>query len=229
MDQTLVKLRRVLEEGYRLQSKRNIYQTPSIPTTEDPDYKSFGHSMGEHIRQNINPSDFTNWTTELEQVFTDENLSFGRFRHHTESHIEKNRDSHAKSFKRQLDELDKIVNDSSYSKPYILSSTHPAVTFDGDEVRKAAAVHRFNQSNPRTLALFRMLWNNRRVVTPEGNELVAGDTTELEEIYTTIGLQHDSFENTVRAIHRVMNYKDIDLKIKYPKQKVVMVVTQDSV
>lgn len=228
MEQTLARLRRVLEDGYRLQNKRNLYRTPNIPTTEDPDYKSFSHSMGEHIRQNINPSDFTNWATELEQTFADENLNFGRFRHRTESHTEKNRDSHAKSFKRQLDELDKIVNDPSYFRSYILSSSHPAITFDGDEVRKSAAVHKFNQSNPRTLALFCLLWDSRRIITPDGRELVAGDTTELQEIYAATGLQHDSFENAVRAIHRAMKYKDIGLKIKYPKQKVLMIVIQDS-
>lgn len=228
MEQTIAKLRRVLEDGYRIQSQRNIYRTPNIPTTEDPDYKSFSHSMGEHIRQNINPSDFTNWTAELEQTFIDENLNFGRFRHRTESHTERGRDSHAKSFKRRLDELDKIVNDLDHFKPYVLSSNHHIITFDGDEVRKGAMVHRFNQSNPKTLALFRQLWDDRRIVTPDGKELVAGSPIDLQEIYPITGLQHDSFEDSVRAIHRAMKNKGIDLKIRYPKQKLIMIVTQDS-
>ena len=228
MEQSLLKLRRALEEGYAIQRKRNAYKTPHIPKFEDPEYKSFSHSLGEHYRQNHRPLDFTNWASKLDDTFTALRLNFGRFRHITEANVDPSVDSYAKAFKRQLDELDKIVNDPKYFGTYQLLAAHPPINFEGRDLSQGARSHTFNQSNKYVVPLLSLLWGSRRIETEDGQTLQAGRPLKLAKIYKDLGLSHDSFDLTVRAIHAATHRKNIDLKIRYPKQEVVLVATQDS-
>lgn len=228
MEQTLIKLRRALEEGYDIQRKRNAYRTPAIPKAGDPDYKSFEHSMGEHYRQNHRPQDFTEWTDNLAALFSTARLNFGRFKHIVDSGVDLDTDSYAKAFKRQLDELDKIANDTDYLKTYVLLPSHPEVTFEGHRLVQGYQFHNFNQSNPHTISLLTVLWEDRKIENEDGKVLRTGKTTPLAQIYKNLNLNHNSFDLTVRAIHAAALRKKIDLKIRYPKQQVQLVVIQDS-
>lgn len=228
MEQSLLKLRRALEEGYDIQRKRNAYKTPSIPKAEDPEYKSFSHSMGENYRQNHRPQDFTNWASELDATFTTLRLNFGRFRHMTEANVDPSSDSYAKAFKRQLDELDKIVNDAKYFTTYQMLPAHPKINFEGRELSQGYNSHTFNQSNKYVIPLLSLLWESRQIETEDGRILHAGQPMKLNRIYKDLGLSHDSFDLTVRAIHAATHRKNIDLKIRYPKQEAVLIATQDS-
>jgi len=214
--------------GYDIQRERNAYKTPPIPKAEDPGYKSFTHSMGENYRQNHRPQDFTDWASELDTTFAALQLNFGRFRHITEANVDPSSDSYTKAFKRQLDELDKIVNDSKYFKTYQMLPAHPVINLEGRELSQGYNSHTFNQSNKYVIPLLSLLWENRQIETEDGQILRAGQPMKLARIYKELGLNHDNFELTVRAIHAATHRKSIDLKIRYPKQKVVLVATQDS-
>lgn len=228
MEQSLLKLRRALEKGYDIQRKRNAYKTPSIPKAEDPDYKSFGHSVAENHRQNHRPQDFTEWASELDATFTALRLNFGRFRHLTEADIDPSSDSHAKAFKRHLNELDKIVNEPKHFATYQMLPAHPPIILEGRELSQGYHSHIFNQSNKNIIPLISFLWEHRRIETEDGQILHAGQPTTLPRIYKDLGLNHDSFDLTARAIHAAAHRKNIDLKIRYPKQQVILVATQDS-
>lgn len=228
MEQSLLKLRRALEKGYDIQRKRNAYKTPPIPKAKDPEYKSFSHSMGENYRQNHRPQDFTNWASELDTTFTGLHLNFGRFRHITEANTDSYSDSHAKAFKRQLDELDKIVNDAKYFETYHMLPAHPVINFEGQELSQGYYSHKFNQSNKYVIPLLSLLWKSRQIETEDGRILRAGQPIKLASIYKDLGLNHDNFDLTVRAIHAAAHRKSINLKIRYPKQEVALVATQDS-
>lgn len=228
MDQTLLKLRRVLEKGYEVQRKRNAYRTPHIPKAGDPDYKSFEHSMGEHYRQNHHPQDFTEWTNDLANLFTTYRLNFGRFKHITDSGVDPDTDSYAKAFKRQLDELDKITNDTEHFRTYLLLPAHPEITFEDRRLTQGYQFHNFNQSNPHIVSILTLLWEDRRIENEDGKVLRAGKPAALARIYKDLRLNHDSFDLTVRAIHAATHRKKIDLKIRYPKQQVQLVAIQDS-
>lgn len=228
MEQSLLKLRRALEKGYDIQRKRNAYKTPSIPKAEDPDYKSFGHSISENHRQNYKPQDFTNWASELDVTFSELKLNFGRFRHLTESDVDPSLDSYAKAFKRQLNELDKIVNEPKHFATYQMLPAYPPVTLEGRELSQGYYSHTFNRSNKHIVPLISFLWERRRIETENGKLLQEGQPTTLARIYKELGLNHDSFDLTVRAIHAAAHRKNIELKIRYPKQQVILVATQDS-
>jgi hypothetical protein len=179
MEQSLLKLRRALEEGYDIQRKRNAYTTPSIPKAEDPEYKSFSHSLAEDYRQNQRTHDFTDWASRVDDIFTELRLNFGRFRHMTEANVDPSSDSYAKAFKRQLDELDKIVYDPEYFKTYQLLPDHPPIIFEGRELSQGYHSHTFNQSNKYVVPLLSLLWENRRIETEAGQILQTGQPLKL--------------------------------------------------
>lgn len=228
MDQTLRNLKRVLEEGYAIQRKRNAYRTPPIPKADDPGYKSFGDSLGENYRQNDHSEDFTDWTEGLEKLFLIQGLDFGRFKHIVDSESDRESDSFAKAFKRQLNELDKIVNVPNHFNTYVMLPAHPPITFEQRQITQGYHLHKFNQSNKHTIPLLSLLWENRRIETEDGVMLRKGEPVALAKIYKDLNIAHDIFDLTVRAINTATFRKNIDLKVRYPKQQAQLVAIQDS-
>jgi len=228
VDQSLTKLKRALEDGYVIQRKRNAYRTPPIPKFEDPGYKSFADSMGEYYRQNHNPEDFTMWAIGLEELFSTQGLNFGRFKHIADSESDRGSDSYAKAFKRQLNELDKIVNTPEYFDTYVMLPAHPPIIFEEQKITQGYRFHKFNQSNKHTIPLLSLLWDSRQIETEDGNVLLMGEPVAIKKIYESLGITHDTFDLTVRAINTATFRKGIDLKVRYPKQQVQIVAIQDS-
>lgn len=226
MNQTNLELRRVLEEGYQLQYKWKAYRSPFIPKVEDPEFHSFGQSMAEHLRQNGLPKDdLIVWAQKLEETFADQRLNFGRFKHITESNSDSERDSLTKIFKRQLDELDKILNIPGHIDSYRLILSYPEVQFENKTISQGYGKHSFR--DPLYIALINNLWEKREIKNMKGEILKNGKPISRRELFERLKIDQQRFTDIVRGIHVEMKRKSINLKIKYPN-KVLIVVKQDS-
>lgn len=220
-------LRKILEDGYELQEKRNAYNTPPIPRNDDPAYKSQRESFNEAVRQNWGQNEYENWAFDLSEAFKAEKLNFRRFRHRTEASNEPRKNiSNAAYLKKMLDELDLIVNDTKYFDTYTLVPKHPAVIFDEGVLSQGYNEHPFRDDKYRQL--LEMLWEGRRILDENDNVLKNERPTSKEKIYKELNIDHERFKDIVRGIHAEMKRKSIDLKVKFPKDAFILVV-QDSV
>jgi len=211
-------LRKLLEAGYDVQEKSGVYRTPKI------------ESFDEFVRQGWGVNKYNAWVNSIKRLFHDARLDFRRFKSKTESNDSiKDTNSPAAKFKRQLAELDLIVNDGNYFETYKLAPSHPEIKFKDSIISQGYASHRFNAEQHTRLIY--LLWESRRIIDSKENILVEEKPVAREIVYKNLKIDHERFKDIVRGIKTEMKRKSIELDVKYPRgtQNVFIVIVQDSV
>lgn len=220
----LSRLEDVLNSGLILLNERNLYTTPEIPKADEPGYRSFSHSIGEHMHQNGLPKDFENITGAISTIFIEEHLNYKKFLLKISPPNDNLRDSSAKQLKRQLDELDRIVYEQKYIESYVRKNIEYPIEFKDNVVYQGYRDHKFR--DPLHAKVIEFLWKNRRILDKDGVVLSDGTSVSREAMLKYLDLEWDRFTDVLRAIHRSMKRKDILLHIAYPNQ-IQLVTTQE--
>lgn len=219
-------LRKILEDGYRLQQEQDVFQVYRVPRSNEPGFDK--SSIFKYLHFGADGSVIYNsYTTSIKNAFENFGLSFGRFRSNTESINPKtDPDSPAGLFLRQLRELDKIINDEKYFHSYILPEENPVISFIDGIIAQGYRKHKFKYDQH--LELIHILWEKRRIIDTRGKILKIEQPIPREIINKKLNIEHERFKGIVRAINIEMRRKNIQLVIKFPKN-VYVVATQDSV
>lgn len=145
------KLRAILEDGYKKREEQDIFQVQRVPRSGEPGFDS--DCFRKYLKFGANGSQpYRDYTNSIKDIFEDFGLSFARFRNNTESINPKtDADSPAGLFVRQLQELDKIVNDESYFTSYILPTAHGEVMFKDGVIAQDYKQHKFRHDKHRDL------------------------------------------------------------------------------
>ncbi len=213
---TLDSLKLVLTSGYDLIEKRNLYQTPRIPRSWEKDFNPRDSNFYRAIRQQSINGDFFHWDKSLLKVFEVANLSWARFRRRTEDFDESTDNySEAATFKRKVDELDRIVTSKKTYEAYLLPPGYPPVEFTQGELIQGIATHIFYEEQ--ATILLNLLWDGRKILDPQGLTLKEAKPIEREEVLSAIKSTNDRFMTVVRNIHTMSHRKNISLKVKFPK------------
>lgn len=209
-------LKLVLEEGYTLIEKRNLFKTPRIPRNWESDFKPTDNNFNRALHQKAYRGDFFEWEKALKDVFDEANLSWARFRRKTEDIDEKTDNySEAATFKRKVDELDRIVNSKKAYEEYVLPRGYPPVEFVNGELLQGLKGHAFYEEQ--ATILIDMLWNGRQITEPSGKVLKVAKPVERDEVLSALRIENSRLMTIVRNIHTMAHRKGISLKIKYPK------------
>lgn len=210
------KLKVLLESGYAIIEKRNLYQTPRIPRYWEKDFDARDRNFYRALHQKAHRGDFFQWENQLKALFEENNLSWGRFRRKTEDFDEKiDNYSEAAIFKRKIDELDKIVNSNSIFEEYLLPPNYPQVEFVNGELMQGMKTHSFYEEQ--AASLIGLLWDGRRIVNPKGDVLKEGKSLEREKLLSALKISNTRFMTIVRNIHTMAHRKGINIKVKFPK------------
>ena len=220
------RLKNLLNSGLSLVDRRNLYTTPEIPKADEPGYRSFSHSMSEHMHQNGLPKDFESITKSITAIFKEEHLNHERFLLKTSPPNDNLRDSSAKQLKRQLYELDRIVHEPKYIESYVRKNLEYPVEFKDLVVHQGYKDHKFR--DPIHAQVINFLWDTRQIVTKEGAVISKGSPTSRDDLLQNLDIDWGRFTDIARGIHQSMKRKEILLHIAYPDH-VQLIATQEFV
>lgn len=226
-DTTIQKLHLYLENGYKLQAKFHIYETSYIPKNNEIGFNP-NTAWNEFVKQGYRADKYKRWMNLINSVFYEAGLDINRFKNKTLSVDPKSESTFpAALFKRQLAELDKIVNDPKYYGSYKLTETYPRIYFKDDTIGDSKSEHRFTSDI--ALRLIELLWDGARIVNQHDEILQSEKPIDRSTIYESLNINHSRFVDIVRTIHTGAKRKSIKLDIKFPKksQDVFIVLTQD--
>ena len=218
------RLKNTLNSGLSLIDRRNLYQTPEIPKGNEPGYRSFAHSIGEHAHQNGAPQDFDGITNSIVKIFKEERLNYERFLLKTSPPNDNLRDSAAKQLKRQINELDRIVYEPKYIDSYVRKNVEYPIEYAESAIHQGYRKHKFR--DPIHARVVEILWGNRKIITGDGIVLSEGKPMRRDEMLQNLNIDWGRFTDIVRAIHGSMKRKEILLRIAYPDD-IQVIATQE--
>lgn len=208
--------------------ERNLYTIwDYIPKGDEPDFR--GNSFNEAVRQGVYYKTYDDWSDKLADLFFENNLDFLKFKRVTTSGDARKISMHpAAVFVRKVKELERIFEYPSVFESYKTKEKQPAtwprITFENNTVKQGGREHKFTQ--PALSRLIKVLWDNRRIETPAGTELVPGKPMNRDEVNKLAKIRdHNRFIGLANGIRRAMKNKGIELVVLYPDQ-VIMVLKQ---
>ena len=127
-------------------------------------------------------------------------------------------------------ELEAMISNSDYLDEYRLSAkatqAWPTVKYRNGVVDNGADIHDFLKSNKDAISMLEQLWPSREILSPSKALLKPAESKTWEDLSAK---SIESGKYTAHAINKAMRAKNINLRVKFPRNKGVFIsVTQKS-
>jgi len=207
--------KRLYEVALEIVDERNLYGI------KQQIKKHADGSFGEYLKQTYKTEVYEQWWIDLQQTFANVNLNFLRFK--------------KKIILREMDdgyeiappgyllqaivELEKMISDKDYLDDYRLSAkatqSWPSIKYSKGLVNNGVEIHNFTKfDNKDAIQMLDRLWAGRQVISPTNAKLKEASPISWKEAgFTNIG----SGKATANAINKAMREKNINLRVKFPK------------
>lgn len=210
---TVFELKKLYEKGEIIVEAQNLYGSwKKIP-------KGQRGSFNEMVKQNFNQKLYFEWWSEVEKVFSENDLNFLRLKRKVFTHdtSENYGVGHASRLMSALDIIETLIDRDEQLNSFKL--TKPAVQqwhkieFDGKTVNQGVnKSHTF--TDEACIEMLKKLWNDRHIVRAVDKAELPPSVHEWKEF----GKRVDTTKATAQAINKAMREKHITLRVKYPQK-----------
>lgn len=219
-------VKRLYESALAIIDERNLY------TIKQEIKKHTDGSFGEYLRQNIKPQVYEAWWHDVQSSFSKVGLNFLRFKKKILQYRPQENHAVAPAGYLMLGvvELEAMISSTSYFDEYRLSSktiqSWPSVKYKNGVIDNGVDLHDFLKSNKDAISMLDQLWNGREIISPSNTLLRTAQSKSWDDLSVK---SIDSGKYTAHAINKAMRAKDINLRVKFPRNKGVFIsVTQKS-
>jgi hypothetical protein len=208
-------LKRLYEAALEIVDERNLYNI------KQQIKKHTDGSFGEYLKQTYKTEIYNDWWIDVQQSFSKVNLNFLRFKKKIIlGEIDEGYEIAPPGYLlRAIVELERIISNKDYLDEYMLSpktkQSWPTITYSKGLVNNSVDIHNFTKfDNKAAIQMLDRLWVGRQVISPTNSLLRKAKPISWKELgFTNIG----SGKATANAINKAMREKQINLRVKFPK------------